>query len=398
MNIKSIFLFSCFFSTAVWAKTPLVLLSIDGFAQRYIEQYQPKGLISLIEQGTSAEALLPVYPSKTFPNHLSIITGRYPINHGIVHNSFFNREINKVYKLGDGKNDARWLTAEPLWHINEMQGNKSAVYFWPESETAVDNKKASYFYPYKHSTPNKERLDQILAWLRLPEADRPNFIAGYFATVDDKGHGFGENSPELISAIRDLDQLLAGFMQQINQEFSGQVNVVIVSDHGMTKINPSPVIDWQENIVEGVNVVNGSTQLYLYSDNETKLAQTVRLFKSEQYDQNIHYRVYQYPNYPAHWHLNRMTSSVPNVIIDALPSYIFNDGGAHDSPETHGYDPKLERDLDAIFIAVGPSFSKNKKIAAFDNVNVLPIVTRALGLKDIKNIDGNYQIAEQIVK
>jgi hypothetical protein len=122
------------------------------------------------------------------------------------------------------------------------------------------------------------------------------------------------------------------------------------------------------------------------------------LFKSEQYDHDVHYRVYQYPNYPAHWHLNRMTSVVPNVIVDALPSYIFNQGGSHSSPETHGYDPKLERDLDAIFIAVGPSFSKNKKIAAFDNVNVLPIVTRALGLKDVQNIDGNYQIAEQIVK
>lgn len=399
MNIKVTLLLGCFFSTVSMAKTPLVLLSIDGFAQRYIEQYQPKALMSLIKQGTSAEALLPVYPSKTFPNHLSIITGKYPVNHGIVHNNFYNRDLDKAYKLGDGKNDARWLTAQPLWHINELQGNKSAIYFWPESETSVDDKKASYYFPYQHSTPNKERLAQILTWLRLPDAERPNFIAGYFASVDDAGHKYGENSPQLVKAISDLDGLIAEFIQQIKQEFDGNVNVVIVSDHGMTKINKQHVIEWKNNVIEGVKVINGSTQLYLYSDNATKLEQSVRLFKSDQNKNgSADYQVYQYPNFPEHWHFNEANTALPDVIIDALPSYIFGKGKKHISAETHGYDPKSARDLDAIFIAAGPAFEKNVIIAAFDNVNVLPIITRALGLKDVVDIDGDYQIAEEIVK
>ena len=398
MNLKALILLGCFFSSVSWAKTPLVLLSIDGFAQRYIAQYQPKNLMSLMQQGTSAKALLPIYPSKTFPNHLSIITGRYPINHGIVHNTFYHRDIDKDYKLGDGKNDARWLTAKPLWHINEMQGNKSAVYFWPESETAIDNKTASYYYPYKHSTPNKKRLEQILAWLRLPESERPNFIAGYFASVDDAGHKFGENSPQLIDAISKLDALLGDFFQQINQEFKGKVNVVIVSDHGMTKVNKHHVIKWQENIIEGVKAINGSTQLYLYSDNEIKLQQSVQLFINAQTEnKQAQYRVYQYIDYPAHWHLNRKTAVVPNVIIEALPSYVFSQDKANIKAETHGYDPKSSQDLEAIFIATGPAFRKNKQIAAFENIHVLPIITRALGLKDVDNIDGNYQVAEQVV-
>lgn len=398
MNLKTSILLLGLFTTVSWAKTPLVLLSIDGFAQRYVNQYQPKTLMSLIQQGTSAKALLPVYPSKTFPNHLSIITGRYPVNHGIVHNSFFNRDINKIYQLGDGKNDARWLTAEPLWYINEIQGNKSAVYFWPESETTTENKTASYYYPYKHATPNKKRLDQILAWLRLPESERPNFIAGYFASIDDAGHDYGENSMQLTNAISDLDNLLGDFVRQIKQEFDGNVNLVIVSDHGMTKIGKHHVINWQENIVDGVRVINGSTQLYLYSDNDTKLQQTVRLFTSAQTKHTqANYRVYQYPNFPKHWHLNQESPVVPNVIIDALPSYIFSKGKSHIDPETHGYDPKLQRDLDAIFIAVGPAFRQNKTIEAFENVHILPILTRALGLKDVDNIDGNYRLAEQIV-
>ena len=358
MNLKASILLGCFISSVGWAKTPLILLSIDGFAQHYIEQYKPKALMSLIQQGTSAKALLPVYPSKTFPNHLSIITGRYPVNHGIVHNSFFHRDIGEVYKFGAGKNDIRWLTADPLWHINEMQGNKSAVYFWPESETAIDNKTASYYYPYDHFTPNENRFEQILTWLRLPKSERPNFIAGYFASVDDAGHEFGANSAELINAISKLDILIGNFVEKINQEFNGEVNLVIVSDHGMTKINKDHVIKWQENIVDGVKAINGSTQLYLYSDNDKKLQQSIKLFKNNQTQADEeNYRIYQYPNFPTHWRLSHKTATVPDVIIEALPSYIFDNGKTSIKPETHGYDPKLQAELNAIFIAIGPTFS-----------------------------------------
>ena len=399
MNLKIIILVGYFISAISWAKTPLVLLSIDGFAQRYITQYKPKTLMSLIQQGTSAKALLPVYPSKTFPNHLSIVTGRYPINHGIVHNTFYHRELDKVYRLGDGKKDARWLTAQPLWYINEMQGNKSAVYFWPESETAINNTMASYYYPYKHTTANKKRLEQMLAWLRLPESERPNFIAGYFASIDDAGHKYGENSPQLIEAIIQLDNLIADFLQQIKQEFNNQVNVVIVSDHGMTKVDKNQLINWQDNVVDGVKAINGSTQLYLYSENQSKLQQSIVLFKNAQTNAaQDNYRVYQYPDFPKHWHLSRETAAVPNVIIEASPSYVFSSDSSEIGAETHGYDPKSQRDLDAIFIAIGPSFRKNIQVEAFENIHVLPILTRALGIKDVSNLDGNYQLATQIVK
>lgn len=399
MKLKLSLLFCGFISTVTFAKTPLVLLSIDGFAQRYIEQYKPKALIELSKQGTSAKALLPVFPSKTFPNHLSIITGQYPINHGIVHNDFFHRDINKEYQLGDGKNDPRWLTAEPLWYINEMQGNRSAVYFWPESETPINNRTASYYYPYKHFTPNKDRLEQIINWLRLPEAKRPNFIAGYFASVDDAGHDYGENSVQLINAIAELDHLLASFVETINTEFAGQVNLVIVSDHGMTKIGRKNIIKWQNMQTDNVKIVNGSTQLYLYSDDKSAIKQSIKKFKDQQRSGgNTGYKIFQSPNFPKHWQLNNITAATPDAIIDAETSYIFDKGDKHIDPETHGYDPKHQRDLDAIFIATGPAFSKGLKIEAFENVNILPILTRALGLKDVHNIDGSYEIATKVVK
>ena len=108
--------------------------------------------------------------------------------------------------------------------------------------------------------------------------------------------------------------------------------------------------------------------------------------------------MFRYPNFPSHWHFNKANAVIPDAIIDAVPSYVFSKGVEHIVPETHGYDAKFQRDLDAIFIAVGPSFRKNIQVDAFENVHVLPILTRALELRDVTDIDGNYQIAEQIVK
>lgn len=385
------------FSSICLANAPLVLISIDGFSQRYFEQYQPKTLNKLLKQGTSAKALLPVYPSKTFPNHLSIITGLYPVNHGIIHNSFYHRQLKQKYSYGAGKYNASWLTGKPLWYLNELHGNKSAIYFWPESEAAVNDRYASYYQAYEHFTPNKARFTQMLNWLRLPKHERPNFVVGYFSTIDDAGHNYGDNTPELAQAISRLDDLLADFVATIKHEFQGNVNLVIVSDHGMTKLNMQPKINWRDNIANGVMAVNGGTQLYLYSNNKQQLAKSLDLFAKHTSYQDRKYRIYKYPNYPKHWHLNKLTDSVPDAIVDAMPSYIFNDNIENVAPETHGYDPQLQSDLDAIFIGVGPAFAKNKKVESFSNIHVFPILSRVLGLPDKKDIDASYELAEQIL-
>jgi len=180
--------FSCLLalllSYSVYGKsdTPtVILLSIDGFSYEYLEQYKPPNLLALANSGTVAE-LLPVYPSKTFPNHLSIITGSYPINHGISNNSFYNPTLGKKYIKGAGKKNPAWLTAEPFWYVAMQQDIKAAVYFWPESE--VVGKTPTYNIPFNKKDSNKARFTQIIKWLELPAADRPRFIASYFSTVD----------------------------------------------------------------------------------------------------------------------------------------------------------------------------------------------------------------------
>ena len=231
---KILFLLLILVSQSCYANNPVILISIDGFAQHYLDKYQPKNILSLANSGVIAEAMYPIFPSKTFPNHLSIVTGVYPAEHGIVHNKFYHRKIGQEYSLGAGKQNSNWLTATPIWTLAEQRGIKTGVYFWPESEATVAGILPTYFFSYKHNTPNRTRVNQVVDWLKLPQDKRPQFVATYFSTVDSAGHEFGINSIELERAIKDIDIEIGHLVDRLKKEVSTPVNILLVSDHGMT--------------------------------------------------------------------------------------------------------------------------------------------------------------------
>jgi len=376
-----------------FAKTPLILLSIDGFSNNYLSQFKPKNILSLANEGVVADALLPVFPSKTFPNHLSIITGRYPAQHGIVHNRFYHRNLDKYYHLGAAEGEAVWLTAKPLWELAEKNNITSAIYFWPESQANISGKSATYNMPYKHETPNKQRFDKILAWLNLPIQQRPEFIMGYFSTIDSAGHSFGENSIEVQEAINDFDKLLGDFLAKIDEP----INIVLVSDHGMTAANNA--IKWQQYITENKNLVisNGGTQLYLYAKNLAALNDARSQVKKMPKDNKV-FTVHQKNNFPKHWRFIKNSPVMPDIILNAIPPHIFANKNGHISKATHGYDPQLTKDLEAIFIANGPAFKNNVQVGSFENIHIFPLLVKILNIPEVDNVDGKLSVLLPILK
>jgi len=376
-----------------FAKIPLILLSIDGFSNEYLSKFKPKNMLLLANEGVLADALTPVFPSKTFPNHLSIITGRYPNQHGIVHNRFYHRDLDKYYHLGAAENEGLWLTAKPLWELAEKNNITSAIYFWPESQAKIDGKSATYNMPYKHETPNKKRFDKILTWLNLPLQKRPEFIMGYFSTIDSAGHSFGPNSKEVREAIVDFDQLLGDFLAKIDEP----VNIVLVSDHGMTNVSHS--IKWQEYITENKKLVvsNGGTQLYLYAKNVSALNDARSQLTKMPKDDNK-FTVHQNNNFPKHWQFIKNSPVMPDIILNAIPPYVFESKNGHVSKATHGYDPQLTQDLEAIFIANGPAFKSDFKIGAFENIHIFPLLVKILNIPEVKNVDGKLSVLKPILK
>ncbi len=218
------------------SKHYVVLVSLDGFRYDYAAKYGAKNLLAMAARGATApEGMIPEYPSLTFPNHYSIVTGLYPEHHGIVANSFYDPVRKESYTYANPKDtgDGSWYGGTPLWVLAEQQGMRAACFFWPASDAEIQGKRPSYYVaPYDDNFPDEKRVDQVLAWLALPPEKRPHFITLYYPNTDHAGHVYGPDAPETGEAVRHVDEMMGRLLQGIAD--SGlPVDLIVLADHGM---------------------------------------------------------------------------------------------------------------------------------------------------------------------
>ena len=254
-------LFKLFLTVLILALSPLtaqetpyvILISFDGFRWDYPSRGITPNFDEIRENGVAAVSLEPVYPSKTFPNHLSIITGMYPENHGIILNEFSDPFSGARYRMSDTTaiRDGKWYLGEAFWETAERQGITTASYFWPGSELHDPARRPTYRELYEHNRPYEERIAGVLRWLQLPPAERPHFITLYFHETDTQGHNFGPDAPETNQAIQRLDSMLGLLIEGLEKiGMRAQTNLIVVSDHGMTAVNTEKIVNI-EKILEG---------------------------------------------------------------------------------------------------------------------------------------------------
>jgi predicted AlkP superfamily pyrophosphatase or phosphodiesterase len=215
----------------------VVLVSLDGFRYDYAKKYGATHLLALAKQGASApDGMIPSYPSLTFPNHYTLVTGLYPEHHGIVANSFYDEQRKERYSYTDAKtnSDGTWYGGTPLWVLAEQQGMRSACFFWPGSEAAIQNVRPSYYLHFDNKFPDEQRIDQVIAWLKLPEDKRPHLITLYYSNVDHAGHEYGPGSPQVAEAVKQVDVLI-GKLHASLDALHMPIDLIVLSDHGMAK-------------------------------------------------------------------------------------------------------------------------------------------------------------------
>ncbi|MEJ1239958.1 ectonucleotide pyrophosphatase/phosphodiesterase [Chryseolinea sp. T2] len=404
--MKAAFLFltlSCFFQVALAQDGPHVLLiSFDGFRHDYVERYDAKNFKEFIRKGSSAKGLIPSFPSKTFPNHYSIVTGLYPGNHGLVDNNFYDPKTDEHYTSKNKKAvaDSIYYGGTPIWKLAHNNGLKSASFFWIGSE--VKNSQPDYFFPYNEKIPDKDRVQQVLSWLALPAAERPRFISLYFSVTDDAGHQYGPDSKEIRNAVLHADSLLGLVMRGISR-VQVPVNVMVVSDHGMKGIKQedssylllSEILSEKE---EGTIVVNSGSHVHIYqSDDQKRKALFDRLNKDSK-----NFRVLLKEQYPERWHYR--TERAGDMLLVADAGYYFLDmersslagflkpwGWAG----VHGYDPRDTPEMNGIFYANGPNIRQGYTLDAFENIHIYPFIARILNLP-LPHIDGKASVLSKI--
>lgn len=386
-------------------KPHVVLISLDGFRWDYVERFQPPNLSAFIGEGVSAEAMIPVYPSKTFPNHYSIATGMRPMQHRLVGNSFFDAEKQKVYAISKREivQDGSWYGGTPLWVNAEKQGMVAASYFFVGSEADVQGIRPSYYFNYDGSVPNIQRVEQMLEWLRMPSESRPRLILGYFSDMDDAGHRYGPNDDENIKqALFKLDEDLGALFDGI-RSLDIPVNILIVSDHGMAEVHIDQLLPIEPlESEEDYRLVSQGALLHLYLNKGVDADEVCeRLLGLEGAERYTVCKSSEFPYYLGP-HLDPRVGDI--IVLPDFPCYFsyarslnFLKSSGRQVMGEHGF-PTAYRAMHGIFYARGPAFKTGAAVAPFENIHVYPLVCEILGLPVPREVEGSLQVLKPLLK
>ncbi len=377
----------------------VVMLSMDGFRWDYASQVPTPNLDYIASHGVKAQAMIPSFPTKTFPNHYSIATGLYPDHHGIIQNTFYANDLHAGYSIGNRQavENGAFYGGEPIWVTADKQGLRTASYFWVGSEAPIGNLQPDIWKTYEHTFPFPAREDSVIAWLQLPENIRPHLITFYFHEPDAIGHKKGPDSPKTAQVIMHLDSLVGRFLKKLDQLLiQEQVNFIIVSDHGMGNISPERVVFFEDYLNPAwVDTFLGSNPTYLLQP-DSGYADSVILALSKV----PHIKAWKKSEVPARLHYGT-NPRIYDVVLVADSAWSL---GKHKgfSPGrytggTHGYD-NADDDMGAIFYAIGPAFKSGYVQLKFPNVDIYPLLAHLLKLKPAPN-DGNFsEVQGMLVK
>ena len=365
----------------------VILVSIDGFRYDYAEEFNATNILAMKMSGSWAESMIPSFPSKTFPNHYSLVTGMYPGNHGIVSNKFYSKSKDDYYAIGDSNVlDGTWYGGTPLWTLAEQNKMKAASLFWVGSEAKIDGFRPTIFKNYDGSIPNSKRVDEVISWLDLPLEDRPQFITLYFSDVDSKGHKFGPRSTEVENAVLAIDEQIGRLREGIKNS-PLNITLIVTSDHGMSAINEGLFldVDWR-----GSRTIFSSSNVMVFQNDSSALSQIKRDLADYE---NIN--VYEKKDFPKVWNFENEDRS-GDLIVTIDPPRIFSKRESV-SGGTHGYDPYAHTEMHTIFYLEGPRIKPGYKINSFENVHVYPLIATMLELPIPENVDGNLDILEEVL-
>ncbi|KAI9144017.1 alkaline-phosphatase-like protein [Paraphysoderma sedebokerense] len=373
-------------------KNPVLLISLDGCRAEYLSRGLTPTLKRLADEGIRSEAMIPSFPTVTFPNHYTIVTGLYPESHGIISNVFYDPILNDTFlytsPISNGK--SQFWGGEPIWVTAIKNGLRASTASWPGSEAEIQGIRPTHWTVYNNSLTVDERIDIALNWLQLPAQEAPQFVSLYIPNIDNAGHKFGSNSIEVNATLQLVDQSLSRMLDILeSRKIRKTINIVIVSDHGMTDTSPNKLIylddftdpkkliirdAWPILMIDTVNSTGNSYLATVYND--LKVA-----------SQGLNFSVYLKEEVPVEHHFSSHYR-IPQIIAIPALGYHFTTRTAKTTfaKGQHGYSNKYH-DMDAIFVGAGPAFKniKGMEVKPFENVEVYRILCKLLNIPPAVN-------------
>lgn len=381
--------------------TPTLLISFDGFRYDYLDRVSTPHFDSLKTAGVSAGGLISVFPTKTFPNHYSIVTGLYPEHSGLVGNVMYDPKWDEWYRISDREavENADWYEGEPIWNTLEKQGIRTGTMFWVGSEAPIQNMRPTHWLPYDGSITPEARIDTVVKWFTHPdESQQIDFATLYFDHVDAVGHRFGIESDTLNASIRESDRLI-GYLKKRLREAGlwEEMNIVIVSDHGMIDLSADRtiVLDSIINLEEVEQIIWDPVTLIWPEERKEDI-----IYKQLK-EHEANYRVYKKEHIPERYHFKNHRR-IADIIIVADPGYTILSSEYRsrfiDSlpAATHGYDHE-KKPMQAFFVAAGPDFKIGERVGTFQNIHIYELLNHLMGTKPAPN-NGSLDSVKVLLK
>ncbi|KAF2769531.1 Phosphodiest-domain-containing protein [Teratosphaeria nubilosa] len=386
-----------------------VLISLDGFRADFVFRNLTPTLQSLARSGISPKYMLPSFPSLTFPNHYTLVTGMHPESHGIVGNTFWDPVTQQQFHHTVPSQSMRpeWWNAEPLWVTAERAGVRSAIHMWPGSEAHIGGIEPAYVDKFNMDEPLHNKVHRILGWLDQPglideSTPTPQLIAAYVPNVDSDGHKYGPNSTYIRTTIAEVDGMLKQLFNGIDERnLTDIINLVVISDHGMATIATKRLIQLEDLIDTSLIEHTDGWPLYGLRPKDTSDAMVHQLYDqlvqtSQEQKYKGLFQVYlRDENMPERYHFSKNARIAPLWIepktgwaIVTKDEYNVAEGRDEnwDLLGLHGYDNQHPL-MRAIFVARGPAFPHvaGSELAPFQNTEVYNIVCDSLGIKPAPN-------------
>lgn len=369
----------------------VLLVSIDGYRYDYTEKFSPEHLKNFATEGLRAESLIPVFPTLTFPNHYSIITGLRPTQHRLISNDFFHPGRKKSFSLGDrgAVKDPIWYGGDPIWRVASAQEMISAAFFWVGSEANLPGQGPTYFHDYNGKVPLSDRVNEVIRWFKLPLEKRPHFVTLYFSDVDSAAHEYGAESDQVRLAVKRVDQHLGELFSEL-KKLNLELYTIVLSDHGMADIDLKKIIFLSDLVsLEGFTVSGSGAFVMLYSSDAKLLANTYRSLKMKAKN----FSVFRKESLPERFHMAPIEEVGALVLVAKFPYYFVTkprkevDLGKM-MKAAHGWEPNSPS-MHGIFYMQGPGINKGQTMTAFENIHVYSVILDLLGLKSPNKGEGS---------
>lgn len=362
-----------------------IMVSVDGLgANRLGKGLTPR--IDALARGGVAGAMRPSFPSNTFPNHVTLVTGLRPDRHGIVDQRMRDPARPGVtFRNSDpltNRDPFWWDQIDPIWLQAERAGIRTGTMYWVGSDVAIRGAHPSIWWPFDTAVSGEQRVDTVIDWLRRDEASRPRLVLLYFDAVDRAAHNQGYDSVEERAAITTTDAQIGRLVDAL-AAMRQPANLLVVSDHGMAPVPPAHIHPRSEIVDPTImEAISEGPLLDIFPKPGMEAQVAARLAKPP-----AHLTCWPRAAIPARFLFGR-NPRVPPFLCMADVGWSWPENPKTYTKGEHGYDNAAPA-VRATFVANGPAFVPGKRLADFDNVDVYPLLRELIGLPPAPGIDGS---------